>query len=390
MASQHSVRADRESFSSVLEQLPATVPFSFAAVISTLPRGGFQVTQAYHLPEGWLKTYTKTAHKHDRLTLAALTQKKALRADECWPDKHWQSSSYYGELMPPHRVQHAVVIPLRAPVLNGYDGALHLYRTADLGSFESVELEKLTEIAAEMDAAAARARASRVASMPRLTDSVRHRASTNVFAFDSKLHPVLGGEELSRLDEGLRQAILAQVKTDLAKMTAGKPIGDRVTLPDSSGDRWPFRSAGFAEFPAIDGPVVFLCLQPEVYDWAAVVPQDFAADNEISRLVPAISFMIKEYHRGPTLHEISKVVHLSPFHFHRRFTELLGITPKHLLLDSQIERAKRELISREMELANVAKACGFAHQSHFTSRFKQATGLTPTRWRRLVNERMAK
>jgi AraC family transcriptional regulator len=35
-------------------------------------------------------------------------------------------------------------------------------------------------------------------------------------------------------------------------------------------------------------------------------------------------------------------------------------------------------------LSEIAKECGFAHQSHFTSRFKQATGLTPTRWRRLA------
>jgi AraC family transcriptional regulator len=39
-------------------------------------------------------------------------------------------------------------------------------------------------------------------------------------------------------------------------------------------------------------------------------------------------------------------------------------------------------------LAEIATACGFAHQSHFTSRFKQATGLTPTRWRRFAQEKM--
>ena len=79
-------------------------------------------------------------------------------------------------------------------------------------------------------------------------------------------------------------------------------------------------------------------------------------------------------------------MHLSPFHFHRRFTELLGITPKHFLLECQINQAKGELIKREKELADIATDCGFSHQSHFTSRFKQATGLTPTRWRRLIAE----
>jgi AraC family transcriptional regulator len=45
------------------------------------------------------------------------------------------------------------------------------------------------------------------------------------------------------------------------------------------------------------------------------------------------------------------------------------------------------LLSRLKDLAVIARDCGFAHQSHFTSRFKQATGLTPTKWRRMMTER---
>ena len=37
----------------------------------------------------------------------------------------------------------------------------------------------------------------------------------------------------------------------------------------------------------------------------------------------------------------------------------------------------------------IAKDCGFAHQSHFTSRFKQAAGITPTRWRNKAHARQA-
>jgi len=83
-----------------------------------------------------------------------------------------------------------------------------------------------------------------------------------------------------------------------------------------------------------------------------------------------------KFGRSPTLDEISAKAHLSPFHFHRRFTELLGLTPKHFLLSCQISQAKRMLMERKVALADIAAECGFAHQSHFTSRFKQATGLT--------------
>jgi AraC-like DNA-binding protein len=149
-----------------------------------------------------------------------------------------------------------------------------------------------------------------------------------------------------------------------------------------------YRLVTYRHFPALgDGPYTFLCRQPGCVDWGAVKPQDFQADPELSRLIPALKFMQQEFSRGPTLVEIAKQVHLSPFHFHRRFTELLGLTPKQFLLECQIHEAKSELVARQKELALIAKDCGFAHQSHFTSRFKQATGLTPTRWRRMVTDR---
>ena len=141
-------------------------------------------------------------------------------------------------------------------------------------------------------------------------------------------------------------------------------------------------------YPALgDGTIVFFCLQPSCPEWGTVRPTDFQADPEVSRLVPALKFMQQEFHRSPTLVEISKTVHLSPFHFHRRFTELLGLTPKHFLLECQVHEAKSQLLAGEKELSQIAADCGFAHQSHFTSRFKQATGLTPTRWRRMALER---
>ena len=105
--------------------------------------------------------------------------------------------------------------------------------------------------------------------------------------------------------------------------------------------------------------------------------------------MPALKFMQEHFASGPTLVDIAKTVQLSPFHFHRRFTELLGLTPKQFLLECQINQAKTDLLAREKELAQIAKDCGFAHQSHFTSRFKQATGFTPTRWRRMALARQA-
>ena len=68
-------------------------------------------------------------------------------------------------------------------------------------------------------------------------------------------------------------------------------------------------------------------------------PVDFQADSELARLIPALKFMEDEFRRGPSLVEIAHTSHLSPFHFHRRFTELLGLTPKHFMLECRSKNA---------------------------------------------------
>jgi AraC-like DNA-binding protein len=275
-------------------------------------------------------------------------------------------------------------------VLEGYPGALHFYRNAAQGSFTNEELDQLTQIAREFDEAIARIRAARGHDHEGACEPgvLPHRAPPmRQFIFDTDLRPALPQADASVLDERLRENILEDARRRIGHVNGRQIAADRVPLPDSRGDLWNFRVVTHKEYPALStGPVVFFCLQPACGDWNALRAVDFQADNEVARLIPALKFMREQFHRGPTLVEIAKTVHLSPFHFHRRFTELLGITPKHFLLDCQIQQAKKDLLERNKDLVKIAKECGFAHQSHFTSRFKQATGLTPTRWRRLALE----
>src|SRR5208282_4646379 len=191
-------------------------------------------------------------------------------------------------------------------------------------------------------------------------------------------------EGLEDMDERVREQLLQDARHRLPQLSGQTMTSDRVIFPDSKGQNCIFRAVAYRAYPALgSGPVIFYNQMPTYCEWLSVRAADFAADTELNRLVPAMLFMAENYRRGPTLGEIAKHVHLSPFHFHRRFTELLGITPKHFQLECQIFHAKRLLFGCDTELAEISKVCGFAHQSHFTSRFKQFTGLTPTRWRKM-------
>jgi AraC family transcriptional regulator len=56
--------------------------------------------------------------------------------------------------------------------------------------------------------------------------------------------------------------------------------------------------------------------------------------------------------------------------------------PHHYLIVHRIEAAKRGLIDAKESLADIALACGFADQSHFTATFRKLVGVPPGIWRR--------
>jgi AraC-like DNA-binding protein len=334
-----------------------------------------------------LKSYGKDFHVEDRPTWQAIRQGRALGEQECWQGSgDFEQSRYYREFLEPAGHRHLAVAPLTAPIFPGYPGAIHVYRTVEQGPFSNSEIQQLGRLAKQYDSAMESGRQSRQGRVPPLLAWMR-RPAARQFIFDAHLKPVLDENALHSLDDRVREQMLRHARQALTRVAEPGYTNDRLCLPDSRGDLWIFRVVAYAKFPALgDGPFVFYCMQPDCREWSAVRAADLQADAELARLVPAMQFMHREFGRGPTLNEIAQTVELSPFHFHRRFTELFGITPKHFLLECQIHAAKTHMAVGDKDLVQIANSCGFAHQSHFTSRFKQATGLTPTGWRKLADE----
>jgi AraC-like DNA-binding protein len=75
---------------------------------------------------------------------------------------------------------------------------------------------------------------------------------------------------------------------------------------------------------------------------------------------------------------------LSLTHFSKAFRKSVGVPPHKWLTHQRIELAKRLLRESPMSLAEVALACGFSNQSHFTRSFSAIVGTSPGMWRRTV------
>ncbi|MBK6509325.1 MAG: helix-turn-helix transcriptional regulator [Haliea sp.] len=83
-----------------------------------------------------------------------------------------------------------------------------------------------------------------------------------------------------------------------------------------------------------------------------------------------------------SLHEIANVCGLSVSHFSRAFKWATGVAPYQWLMLRRIDVAKGMLADPRLSLAEIALACGFCDQSHFTRVFGMSCGLTPGAWRR--------
>ena len=99
-------------------------------------------------------------------------------------------------------------------------------------------------------------------------------------------------------------------------------------------------------------------------------------------LLPVVRHIEQCYPEPVSCAEMAKLAGLSSTHFNRRFRQIFRMSPLKYLLTVRVLAAQRLLSGTNQSLARIAADIGFTDQSHFTKRFKLATGLTPAGYRR--------
>ncbi|WP_225906389.1 MULTISPECIES: helix-turn-helix domain-containing protein [Ensifer] len=82
-----------------------------------------------------------------------------------------------------------------------------------------------------------------------------------------------------------------------------------------------------------------------------------------------------------SLSELAEACALSKSYFIKAFKVSFGCTPLRWLAEYRVTRAK-ELLLKNVPIAEIAISCGFADQSHMTKTFVAIAGETPARFRR--------
>jgi AraC family transcriptional regulator len=90
-----------------------------------------------------------------------------------------------------------------------------------------------------------------------------------------------------------------------------------------------------------------------------------------------------EWRRTPDLAELAHTAGVHPVYLARAFRRRYGCSPGEYLRRCRMERAVALLHDRRIALAEIAAACGFVDQSHFTHAFRRQYRCTPAQYRAL-------
>ncbi len=91
------------------------------------------------------------------------------------------------------------------------------------------------------------------------------------------------------------------------------------------------------------------------------------------------------YPEDISIEQLSHVANLSPFHLIRVFRNHVGLPPHAYLIQVRVARAKG-LLLRGQSISSVTFKTGFTDQSHFTRQFKRITGVTPSKYSKIIQD----
>ncbi|WP_066071271.1 bifunctional transcriptional activator/DNA repair enzyme AdaA [Neobacillus soli] len=102
-------------------------------------------------------------------------------------------------------------------------------------------------------------------------------------------------------------------------------------------------------------------------------------DNDWVALIT--KYIDKNYSEKLTLETLAEMSHGSPYHLHRTFKRITGITPVEYIQQFRINTAKNNLLHSDRSVADIGKSVGMANTPYFITLFKKMTGSTPAQFR---------
>lgn len=96
----------------------------------------------------------------------------------------------------------------------------------------------------------------------------------------------------------------------------------------------------------------------------------------------SLKFLLNHFHEPIGVNDLAREAAMSRRGFHQAFLEHIGRPPGHELQRVRIEHAKKLLVQSDRKMRIVGEDCGYQSANNFWFAFKQATGMSPERYRK--------
>jgi AraC-like DNA-binding protein len=107
-----------------------------------------------------------------------------------------------------------------------------------------------------------------------------------------------------------------------------------------------------------------------------------ASAQDRRRAVEAALWIDANSHREIDLEAAADHAGISPFHFLRLFSAVLGVTPHQYLVRSRLRHGARLLADEDRAITDIAYDVGFGDLSNFVRTFHRAAGVSPLKFRK--------
>ncbi|MCR8644628.1 bifunctional transcriptional activator/DNA repair enzyme AdaA [Paenibacillus sp. N1-5-1-14] len=92
-------------------------------------------------------------------------------------------------------------------------------------------------------------------------------------------------------------------------------------------------------------------------------------------------YIDNHFHENLSLEKLADHCHGSPYHLHRVFKQVTGLTPVNYIQQLRINKACELLDHSNLSIAEIAEQVGIPNTPYFITLFKKKTGLTPAAYR---------
>jgi len=112
--------------------------------------------------------------------------------------------------------------------------------------------------------------------------------------------------------------------------------------------------------------------------WQAPAVRGGLAPHQLNRVLDYIDSHLDQ---SLLLRDLARETGLSEYHFARMFKHSKGVAPHQYVMNRRLIKAGQLLQRTTLPLTEIALTCGFSSLSHFSNRFRQVHGISPSAMR---------